>query len=694
MIKKAAEVLRRPQKPTPAAALMFFAALLCAAYLSADARYGQYRVWQSYPESFFAGETPMMTTLDAYKFTRHAKEYRSGTLDTKSADPMVFHPDGSGYQDPVPLLSVMLDKYSSLSGKDFYNAAADMVPIMSSLFIIPLAFYFMLAGYPAAGLIGGLIGTFAPMYYGRTSIGRLDTDGMNVFFMITASLFLFMASKTKKPWKIYLYSGLAGVTVNLFYWWYQHGLFNIIYAGLLALCLFLSKARIRDILISLAVFVLLSNPLYMYEALSQLYRVVDVYLFPLKDGASTVFPNVYDTIGEAQRNTLTETLSAVVRKPVLAAAGLFLFAVFAITHIRAALPLAPLILMGAMAFVSSGRFSMFLGPLAGIGYGWAATAAGSYLAETAKKYKETKEKPLFTRTLIYGALFAAACAFTGAAITVTAKAAFASVPGPSINPNIYRMFQDMSQKLSANSAIYTWWDYGLAIADVTGFPVFQSGTSQDTPKTWIMAKSLTGTQKDLYNTASYLGTYGIGELGYMADEKKPLGEIASYIENYGEGPSSDADYVLFTQDMIGKFYPMSYLASWDPATEKSDPKYFATLQCTQIKGTVLTCGTMTIDLASGIINGGKGALSRVIFTEKGQETRRAEYGFSGGAVLILNTENQTLTGAWAFAPELADTAFVELYFLNRPDPEYFETAMDSYPYGRLFRLKTKAADAE
>lgn len=250
----------------------------------------------------------------------------------------------------------------------------------------------------------------------------------------------------------------------------------------------------------------------------------------------------------------------------------------------------------------------------------------------------------------------------------------------------------MAKKLPANSAIYTWWDYGLAIADVTGFPVFQSGTSQDTPKTWIMAKSLTGTQKELYNTASYLDTYGIAEVGYMAEERKPLDEIASHIANYGEGPANDSDYVLFTQDMVGKFYPMSYLATWNPETKKSDPEYFGALQCTELKGTALKCGGITADLGTGIINGGKGTLSEVVFTEKGNVTRRARYGFTNGAALILNIENGALTGAYAFSAPLMDTAFVQLYFLNEPDPEYFEAAMDYYPYGRLYRLKMKTAD--
>ncbi|MBQ3032947.1 MAG: hypothetical protein IJD28_01095, partial [Deferribacterales bacterium] len=599
-IAKISSFFNIPQKSGKFAAIMFAAALLCVLYLSVDARQGQYKVWQSYPQSFFATGTPMMTTLDAYKFTRHAKEYRSGTLDTKAPDPMVFYPDGTGYQDPVPLLSVLLDKFSAISGEDFYNAAISMVPILSSLFIVSLAIYFFLAGYPVAGLLGGLTATFAPMYFGRTSVGRFDTDGMNVFFIITASLFVYLASKSKKTLHIYIYSALAGVTVNLFYWWYMHGMFNIMYAGLIVVCLFIAGVKVKHILGAVAVFTVFSNPAYMIDALGQVYRVVDVYLFPLKDGSATIFPNVYDTIGEAQKNSLVQVLSAVVSKPYLAACGLVLFGLFAIFHIRTFLPLMPLALMGAMAFVSSGRFSMFLGAFVGLGFGWAITVCGAHLSRCAAAFKAQKDRGLFYGAVSWGGAFVILCVFTGVTVTTSANRAFASVPAPSINPNIYQLFKDMPHILPKDSVIYSWWDYGLAIADVTGFKVFQSGTSQDTPKTWLMARSITGSQKDLYNTASYLDTFGISEVKEMAAKNTPLAEIAAYVENYSDGTDNNGLYILFSRDMASKFYPMSYLANMNPLTGKSAPQNIITLNCTDIKDNVLTCDGMRIDYSTGI----------------------------------------------------------------------------------------------
>ena len=55
---------------------------------------------------------------------------------------------------------------------------------MGGLFIIPLGLYGWRVGYPIAGLLGGLIGTFCNEYYVRASIGRIDTDMLNIFFPI------------------------------------------------------------------------------------------------------------------------------------------------------------------------------------------------------------------------------------------------------------------------------------------------------------------------------------------------------------------------------------------------------------------------------------------------------------------------------------------------------------------------------
>ena len=67
-----------------------------------------------------------------------------------------------------------------------------MVPVLASLFILPLGIYFFRLGVPISGLLGGLIGTFAGGYYMRSSIGRIDTDSLNLFFPALIALMILL----------------------------------------------------------------------------------------------------------------------------------------------------------------------------------------------------------------------------------------------------------------------------------------------------------------------------------------------------------------------------------------------------------------------------------------------------------------------------------------------------------------------
>ena len=92
-----------------------------------------------------------------------------------------------------------------------------MVPILASLFIIPIGFYFFIIGLPVSGLMGGLIGTFASGYYMRSSIGRIDTDMLNLFFPSLAALLILLASRAKTQSSVLLYSAGSGLVLYLFH---------------------------------------------------------------------------------------------------------------------------------------------------------------------------------------------------------------------------------------------------------------------------------------------------------------------------------------------------------------------------------------------------------------------------------------------------------------------------------------------
>ena len=63
---------------------LFVAVLLACFAFSAAVRYQQFETWKQTPETYFVGERPMMTTLDAPFYLRWAREYNEGTFGQKN----------------------------------------------------------------------------------------------------------------------------------------------------------------------------------------------------------------------------------------------------------------------------------------------------------------------------------------------------------------------------------------------------------------------------------------------------------------------------------------------------------------------------------------------------------------------------------------------------------------------------------
>ena len=64
-----------------------------------------------------------------------------------------------------------------------------------------------------------------------------------------------------------------------------------------------------------------------------------------------------------------DTLRQIVQRADLAAIGLVAFAIFAVRRWRAMPALSPILMLGALALLSSRRFILYLAPFVGIGWG-------------------------------------------------------------------------------------------------------------------------------------------------------------------------------------------------------------------------------------------------------------------------------------------------------------------------------------
>ena len=72
---------------------LFGAVLLAVFAVSTGVRYQQFETWKLTPQSYFVGERPMMTTLDAPYWLRIAREYNEGVYRQKGG--LRGYPEGT-----------------------------------------------------------------------------------------------------------------------------------------------------------------------------------------------------------------------------------------------------------------------------------------------------------------------------------------------------------------------------------------------------------------------------------------------------------------------------------------------------------------------------------------------------------------------------------------------------------------------
>ena len=282
---------------------VFTLALLTCYAVSVNVRYQQFVTWQQNPNAYFVGERPMMTTLDAPYWLRWAREYNEGTY---GKDELRGYPGGSKefrakqktripeqfrtlsgqksisekkeirYRD-VPMLSFLISKFVPFFGGNYYLTGTLIIPWLASLFILPLGIYFYRIGFPSAGLLGGLVATFCSEYYTRSSIGRIDTDMLNLFFPVLASLFILEVYQSKTHKQILLFSALAGLSLFLFGWWYSKPGFTIAYFAVLFASLILTKAKLSVIAVCSLLFALFAHPDYFSSGSGSVFHFFKMY---------------------------------------------------------------------------------------------------------------------------------------------------------------------------------------------------------------------------------------------------------------------------------------------------------------------------------------------------------------------------------------------------------------------------------
>ncbi|TAN41186.1 MAG: hypothetical protein EPN22_15740 [Nitrospirae bacterium] len=646
--------------------IFFLVAVIICVSVSTGVRFKQYSIWTETPQAHFVGDIPMMTTLDSYYWFKFAKDYTAGTLPADR---------------PVPMLGFMLAKLAAFFDGNVYKAGIYLIPVLASLFIIPLCLYFYRLGLPAAGIMGGLVGSFSYMYIARSSIGRVDTDSLNLFFPLLSSYFILAAGEKKDIKNVVVHSGLAGFSMLLFHWWYEHPGFTIIYMAALIAYLFLNRIEYKTVLYGSGAYALCSNPFFLWKGVAGIRDFMTSY-FSIKEATTVtsdiVLPNILTTITETQKISAKDVLSGILHEPALAGAGLALFFICALINWKKTVPIAPVVVLGLWAFRSSNRFAMFLGPFVGAGFGF---LLNILIVNFIGWITETGRRETVKEVLVYALSFVLFFAFS-------AQTAISFTPSPSIPASIYRTFIDFKKLSSGNTSVFTWWDFGHALKDA-GYTVYHDGAMHGGPSTYFTGRGLVlnnpmelqsiircfnSKDKTCYNKIDVL-------------ENKTYKELISTALNYNGPVENENAYVLFTYDMIAKYGAISFFGLWDFEKKTGENLFFEELRCSGIRNNILSCGDVTADLTAGLINRTT-PLRKAVFSKNGNVVQELSYNHDKGLYLeLVFDDRNNIVGVFFLDERVFYSNFNQMYLLGKYDKDLFEEAYNVFPYARYFKVK-------
>ena len=176
-----------------------------------------------------------------------------------------------------PLLSVLLSWTSKpMDASDLVTSANLMILIAAAATALMIATCFGAAGYWLEGTIASLGGGLSTAYLTRSSIGRIDTDQLNLGFLYLLFGLAIFAGRASSFGQRVTWSIGAGVCANIFYWWYSKTELIVIVAAALLWVLICFRRGYVSTLVCLSVFIATSgisffNPLdsnYLASAIS------------------------------------------------------------------------------------------------------------------------------------------------------------------------------------------------------------------------------------------------------------------------------------------------------------------------------------------------------------------------------------------------------------------------------------------
>ena len=689
--------------------------ILLAGMINYDTRQNQWEHWQDNPVYFYADNKPLVSTTDAGYFLSYAESYQNGDeVDTFKQSrqypekTIAFKKDRAENPDQVvenkihlqdfPLLSVIIAEISTVFfDGDLLTAANAMIPITGFLTAIAVGLMFWAAGYPAEGAIAGTGFGLSTAYLVRTSIGRIDTDQLIIFFVALTITFILLAINQRDYRRMLGFVLLAALSSLSFAWWYPQGTFVIMFPVITGIGIFVARLDLQPATVGFATFVLATNPMYF---LKSIYRFIDTFIdLFFKNGPALTpsisttegatgslgglsFPDTYSTITELAKVNFLETLHFMTSDIIIGVVGCFGFIAFLIMRPSKGLVFLPFFMIGILSVIIGQRFAFYGAPFVWFGAAWVFVSMSRIAAKALNKKSMVKKPNGF-------AVDGTVLTLSGIAVIMTVMISNIDyVPRLSFSPPVVEtMAQMKSLEKNNGGVVATWWDYGYLVHFKSGMNTLHDGGIQETPRTHLIARGfISNNDGELLQILKFVSTEGNAGIRKHSQSLNDLNLAISKA-----GMPDKTPYILVTDQMQSWFTTISKLGLFNmetgtyPSPQVLNGFHFYNFNCIPAEENKFQCKEGLIDLSHGTIDG-KPLIKQSVETVNGKINTYLDYDNDGQYVLLIIRNNGGGIRV-KFIPEPTwNSVFNQLYELGVYDENRLELVIDNYPFARVYKI--------
>ncbi len=674
------------QKITSLTILLAVLLGIAASFMNFQARHINWQIWEQNKSEFFFEDTPLFTTMDAGFFLGIASYLKSGkTFDdyqTLRSFPNNQYDSKLTQKTELspPLLATAIAYFSEdASPQSLLMTGNKIIPYTAIITAIAVIIAFGVTGYWLEASVAAAGGGLSIAYYWRSSMGRIDTDQLNLGFMYFMFAMVMCAGRAKDiKWGLF-FTVIAGLTARLFDSWYGKPELIIMAAFALFWLVLIVSRDWRRILGLSALFAVISgtglgNPLN------------SIYLSNELNYHNFVFSSVLSTVTETSQIAFTEILIRMTGSVLISVFCLLGMAFWAVRHPVIAVAYAPLAGFALFTIVLGNRALFYSAPFFWFG--------GAYLVVFITRLTVYQFSSRLGNLALAFSITASAVACAALLLFIWFTGPANQVARPSIPAPIIKAMAEIKHiSGDENRVVASWWDYGYASMLINGLPTFTDpGTHGSTTNYFIADALLSSNPIYTADTLRFLARGGLSSL--EADVENRTALTQKMIDTRDK--PAPAVYLMLTDQMTGWMHSISKIGRWDidlgsPILAKGHKTgqqlIYNFLNCadSKIPG-LIRCNESAVDLREGKIDGNS-ILDLVVEAHGGRLVGSRRFADAElNMIQIMKDRNGEATKVALLHEELFYSSFNQMFHLGRFDTKNFKLVYDDYPHARIFKL--------